>query len=72
MSASGAECGRTNSSALPATANQAASPVSQSETSAPLARAALATVNAWAQRSGSLAPAITFTTNFFDVLIVEL
>ena len=37
--------------------------MSHSETSAPAATAVAATVNAWAHRSGSSAPAVDFTTN---------
>ena len=55
--------GREKSSARPGTANQAASPVSHSDTSAPEARAAAATVKAWLRRSGSSAPQVTLTTS---------
>ena len=56
-------CGRANASARPGTPNHAASPVSHSETSAPAATAVAATVKPWLQRSGSSAPAVTFTTS---------
>ncbi len=62
-SASGAAWGSVNASARPGTPNQAASPVSHSETSAPAATAVAATVKPWLQRSGSSAPAVTFTTS---------
>ena len=61
-SASGVARGSQNSSARPGSANHAASPVIHKDTSAPLARAAEATVNAWLQRSESSVPHVTFTT----------
>jgi len=51
--------------ARPGRANQADSPVSQSETCAPEATAIAATVNACEHRSGASAPAVTLTTSFF-------
>jgi hypothetical protein len=48
--------------ARPGSANQAASPVSHSETVTPLAAAVAATVKAWLQRSGSSFPAVTLMT----------
>ena len=62
-SASGVACGRANACARPGTPNHAASPVSHSDTSAPAATAVAATVKPWLQRSGSSAPAVTFTTS---------
>src|SRR6478736_1925972 len=62
-SASGAECGSSNRSARPGKASQADSPVSHSDTETPDATAVAATVNACAHRSGSLTPAVDFTTN---------
>src|SRR5690349_12881052 len=61
--ASGAACGSEKSSARPGRPNQAASPVSHSETGTPLAAAAAATVKAWLQRSGSSLPAVTLITS---------
>ena len=61
-SSSGAACGNEKSDARPGNANQAASPVSHSETLTPLASAAAATVKAWLQRSGSSLPAVTLIT----------
>ncbi len=56
-------CGSENSAARPGSANHADSPVSHSETGTPLAAAAAATVNAWLQRSGASAPAVTLITS---------
>lgn len=56
-------CGSENSAALPGSANHADSPVSHSDTGTALAAAAAATVNAWLQRSGASAPAVTLITN---------
>ena len=62
-SASPADSGSTNPSALPGSANHADSPVSHSDTSLPAAQAVAATVNAWAHRSGASAPDVIFTTS---------
>jgi hypothetical protein len=56
-------CGSENPAARPGNANHADSPVSQRETGTPLAAAAAAPVNAWLQRSGASAPAVTLITN---------
>ncbi len=61
-SASGAACGSEKSSARPGRPSHADSPVSHSDTRAPAAAAAAATVNAWLQRSGSSLPAVTLMT----------
>ena len=50
------------SAARPGTENQAASPVSQSDTCTPLATAAAATVQAWLPRSGSSLTAVALIT----------
>lgn len=55
--------GSENSAARPGSANHADSPVSHRETPTPLAAAAAATVNAWLQRSGASAPAVTLMTS---------
>ncbi len=57
------ECASENSAARPGSANHADSPVSHSETGTSLAAAAAATVNAWLQRSGASAPAVTLITS---------
>ena len=62
-SGSGAACGSSNSPALPGSANQVDSPVSQKDTFTPDAAAVLATVNACEQRSGASAPAVALTTS---------
>src|SRR5687768_9548640 len=59
----GAACGRANSAALPGSPYQAASPVSQRETSSPAATPAAATVNAWLQRSAPSPPDVALITN---------
>ncbi len=56
-------CGSENPAARPGSANHAASPVSHREIGTPLAAAAAATVNAWLQRSGASAPAVTLMTS---------
>lgn len=56
-------CGSENSAARPGRENHADSPVSHRETGTPLAAAAAATVNAWLQRSGASAPAVTLITS---------
>ena len=55
--------GSENSAARPGSANHADSPVSHREIGTPLAAAAAATVNAWLQRSGASAPAVTLMTS---------
>lgn len=56
-------CGSENPAARSGSANHADSPVSQRETGTSLAAAAAATVNAWLQRSGASAPAVTLITS---------
>jgi hypothetical protein len=68
-SASGAECGSSNSSARPGTANHTDSPVSHIDTDAPAASAVAATVKACAQRSGASAPDVHLTTSEDDAVI---
>ena len=64
-SVSGAACGSRKAAARPGSANQDDSPVSQSDTSTPLATATAATVNAWEHRSGASDPAVTLITSCF-------
>ncbi|RKS71164.1 hypothetical protein BZB76_5650 [Actinomadura pelletieri DSM 43383] len=67
-SSRGVACGSENSAARPGSANHEDSPVSHSDTGTPLATAAAATVNAWLQRSGASAPAVTLMTSGLAML----
>src|SRR4030095_11472370 len=71
-SATGVAYGSSRSGCLPGTANQTASPVSQTDTGAPAATPIAATVHAWFARSAASAPQVILIKSDRVVISVDM